>query len=106
MTMSAGVERQMQAPAPAKGRRRLISFRLTDEEYTQLKLLSAEHGAQSLSDFVRSNVCAMLETRESWQDDLTRAMREFWRQASGLHALVEQLGQLLRGAERMQRRAS
>jgi predicted DNA-binding protein len=103
---SAGVGRQVQAPAPAKGRRRLISFRLTDEEYEHLKLLSAEHGAQSLSDFVRSNVCAMLGARESWEDDLARAMRELGRQASGLHAQVEQLGQLLRGAQRERRRAS
>jgi Arc/MetJ-type ribon-helix-helix transcriptional regulator len=104
--MPAEFEKQVQAPVPARARRRLISFRLTEEEYAHLTRLSAEHGAPSLSDFVRSHVCAMLETRESWEEELTRAMREFGRQASGLHALVDQLAVLLRSAQRERRRAS
>ncbi len=100
-----GLTRQGQATAPATGKRRLISFRLTDEEYDRLKRLSAEQGAQSLSDFVRSGVCSMLDSRESWEDELARAMREFGRQSSGLHALVGQLSQLLKCAYQDHRRA-
>jgi len=100
---AAGQTGQSLAAAPAKGKRRLISFRLTDEEYDRLKGLSVERGAQSLSDFVRCCVCSMLDSRVSWEDELARAMRDFGRQANGLHALVGQLSQLLRYAYQAQR---
>ena len=83
-----------------KGRRRLVSFRLTDDEYRGLKRLTEERGAQSLSDFVRSSVCAILENREPWEEEVAYTMREFGRQAAELHGLVEQLSHLLRGAHR------
>jgi hypothetical protein len=93
---SASLRRQIETADPNHSRRRLISFRLTDEEYEILRRLSAEQGAQSLSDFVRSRVCAILASRESWEDDLGTAMHDFARQAVGFHALVERLAQLLR----------
>jgi hypothetical protein len=77
-------------------RKRLISFRLSEDEYEGLKRLSGEHGARSLSDFVRSNVCVMLSAPKPWEEDVECTVREFGRQASQLNGLVDQLGHLLR----------
>jgi hypothetical protein len=85
---------------PARSRRRLISFRLTEDEYEGLRRLSDEHGARSLSDFVRSNVCVMLSAPKPWEEDMEHTVREFGRQASELNGLVDQLGHLLRTALR------
>ncbi len=41
-------------------RKRLLNFRLTEEEYEQLKTASAQHGARCLSDFARSLILASL----------------------------------------------
>jgi len=87
------------------GRRRLISFRLSDDEYFRLKNLSAEHGAPSLSDFVRSTMCAMTEACEPWEEELDCTMKEFGRQTTGLRTVVEQMGHLLGTAQHSSRRA-
>ena len=87
------------ALAVATGRRRLISFRLTDAEYDGLKQLSQVYGANSLSDFVRSNVCAMLAKREPWEEEVALTLRQFGQQAAELHGLVEQLCHLLKNAK-------
>ena len=81
------------------GRRRLISFRLSDDEYDRLRSLSVEHGAPSLSDFVRSRMCAMTEACEPWEEKLDCTMREFGKQTTGLLTVVEQIGHLLRTAQ-------
>jgi hypothetical protein len=43
-------------------RSRLLSFRLTGEEYEQLRIASAEQGARCLSDFARA---ALLRAKEA-----------------------------------------
>jgi hypothetical protein len=97
---SASLRERIEPVDPGQCRRRLISFRLTDEEYEALQSLTAQHGAHSLSDFVRSRVCSILTSRQAWEDDLAEAMKNFARQAVGFHASVEQLGQLLGEAHR------
>jgi hypothetical protein len=77
-------------------RRRLISFRLSEDEYAGLKRLCVEHGARSLSEFVRANVCVMLSAPKPWEEDMEHTVQEFGRQASQLNGLVDQLGHLLR----------
>jgi TolA-binding protein len=42
-----------------KRRSRIVSFRLSDEEYNSLKSVSAMRGARSVSDFTRSVACNM-----------------------------------------------
>lgn len=37
----------------SKARTRLVNFRLTDEEFEQLKAASSQQGARCVSDFVR-----------------------------------------------------
>ena len=86
--------------AYSNSRRRLISFRLSEQEYEGLQQLCTAQGARSLSDFVRSSVCIMLQTREPLEEEVARTMREFGRRAVELHNLIEQLTHLLRRAHR------
>lgn len=44
-----------------KRRTRLISFRLSDEEYEALLATTAAQGARSISDFSRSTLCQALK---------------------------------------------
>ncbi|HSW50799.1 MAG TPA: hypothetical protein VLH09_11525 [Bryobacteraceae bacterium] len=96
---SANLKRHIETADPGQSRKRLISFRLTEEEHAALRHLSTEQGAHSLSDFVRSRVCAILASRESWEDELAGANSDFARQAIGLHAVVERLAQLLKNIQ-------
>jgi Arc/MetJ-type ribon-helix-helix transcriptional regulator len=48
-----------------KPRTRLISFRLSDEEYRELAKLCASRGARSLSEFLRSALLKMVGAREA-----------------------------------------
>jgi hypothetical protein len=86
------------AGGQAQGRRRLISFRLSDDEYAGLKRLCEERGAGSLSEFVRANVCVMLQAPKPWEEEVEQVVREFGRQSSQLSGLVERLSHLLRTA--------
>jgi hypothetical protein len=43
-------------------RSRIISFRLAEDEYEQLRKLTATDGARSLSDYARAAVCHSLQT--------------------------------------------
>jgi hypothetical protein len=45
----------------ANPRTRLISFRLSEQEYVRLQALCATQGARSLADFVRESVCWAME---------------------------------------------
>ena len=90
----------MPPPAYPNSRRRLISFRLSEQEYEGLQRLCAAQGARSLSDFVRSSVCMLLQTREPLEEEVACTMREFGRQAAELHSLIEQLSHLLQRAHR------
>lgn len=42
-------------------RTRLISFRLSEQEYTRLCALSSKQGAHSLADFIRTSVCWVMD---------------------------------------------
>ena len=44
-----------------KRRTRLISFRLSDEEYEELLKITAARGARSISDFSRTALCQALK---------------------------------------------
>jgi hypothetical protein len=48
-----------------KRRTRLISFRLSNEEYEALLATTAEQGARSISDFSRAALCQALKGKSS-----------------------------------------
>lgn len=75
---------------------RLISFRLSEEEYQEMKRLCADEGSRSLSDFVRSafhnliNENGHLETvLELKLRRLDQRLGEIQREFQELSALVE-----------------
>ena len=55
-----------------KRRSRIVSFRLSDEEYDSLKNVSATRGARSVSEFTRSVAC---NTNGDEPEKLERTLR-------------------------------
>ena len=55
-----------------KRRSRIVSFRLSDEEYDSLKNVSATRGARSVSEFTRSVAC---NTHGDEPEKLERTLR-------------------------------
>ncbi len=88
------------------GRRRLISFRLSDSEYEQLRNLCNSSGGGTLSDFVRSVLIAMLNGRDEWDKEVDSFLRELNQRSSDLQSLASRLNLLLRHAQFAQKRYS
>ena len=53
-----------------KRRSKIVSFRLSDEEYDSLKNVSATRGARSVSEFTRSATCGNANGPEKIEDTL------------------------------------
>ncbi len=53
-----------------KRRSKIVSFRLSDEEYDSLKNVSATRGARSVSEFTRSVACTNGNGQEKLEDTL------------------------------------
>lgn len=73
-----------------KLRRRMISVRLSDDEYTALKALCLIRGARSVSDLTRDAVRSLLKRNER-EDLLGERLEEFRLQMKGLDQKIEQL---------------
>jgi hypothetical protein len=73
-----------------KPRSRMISVRLSEEEYSSFKRLCSEMGARSISDLARDSMCALLNglNREDVHS-ITRS--EFRTQMKMLDRKLEQL---------------
>jgi hypothetical protein len=67
-----------------KRKGRMVSFRISDEEYASLKLLYRSHGARSLSDFARLSMQRVAALEDRLRSDLL----------SRLEALDERVGNL------------
>lgn len=50
-------------------RTRLVSFRLSEEEYESLRKASLSRGARSISDYARAALCRLLESPPGSGDD-------------------------------------
>lgn len=86
--------------AGAPPRRRLISFRLSEEEYHSLKSLSGARGARNLSDFVRLTVCAILpEGSRQPVERFHEALQELRTRVAELDHIAERLSVLAGGLE-------
>ena len=57
-----------------KKRSRIVSFRLSDEEYDSLKNVTVSRGARSVSEFTRSVACNM-EEEGNGQEKLGESLR-------------------------------
>jgi len=85
-------------------RRRLISFRLSDSEYEQLRNLCEASGRGTLSDFVRSILIAMLSGRDEWDKEVDNFLSELNQRSLDLQSLAAKLNLLLRNAQFAQKR--
>jgi len=73
-----------------KVRTRMISVRLSDDEYSALKALCLIRGARSVSDLTRDAVRSLLNRKER-EDLLSERMEEFRLQMKNLNQKIEQL---------------
>jgi hypothetical protein len=53
-----------------KRRSKIVSFRLSDEEYDSLKNVSSTRGARSVSEFTRSVACGSTNVPDKIEDSL------------------------------------
>lgn len=73
-----------------KPRSRMISVRLSEEEYTALRRLCLVTGARSVSDLTRDAMRGLL-TGPNREDALSAHMEEFRAEIRNLHRKIEQL---------------
>jgi hypothetical protein len=73
-----------------KVRTRMISVRLSDDEYSALKALCLIRGARSVSDLTRDAVRSLLNRKER-EDLLSERLEDFRRQMKDLDQKIEQL---------------
>lgn len=83
-----------------KRRNRLISFRLSDEEYQELIKITAARGARSISDFSRTTLCQALKrnwnpTSQETDETCPSHVRELIESMQELRGVITRLaGQL------------
>ena len=77
-------------------RRRLVNFRVNDEEYESLRAACANHGARSVSDFAR---LAVLGRARIGRRQTASVQRQLSALGLGMSELESRVGQLLRSLE-------
>jgi len=78
-----------------KRRSRMVSFRLSEEEYEGLKHICIAAGARSLSDVARDAVQHLLENGSSPRRDLSAEFRLLRERMEALDCEVKRLAHLL-----------
>lgn len=73
-----------------KIRTRMISVRLSDDEYAALKALCLIRGARSVSDLIRDDVHNLLN-RKQREDLLSERLEEFRLQMKGIEQKIDGL---------------
>jgi hypothetical protein len=59
-----------------KRKNRMISIRVSDEEYASLKLLYRNHGARNISDFARLSMMRVAASEDGRHSDLSGRVEE------------------------------
>ena len=75
-----------------KPRKRLVSLRLSDDEYERLVELRSAYGAHSTSDLARTAVCSFLERAEDPRGLPLPAVAELQAKVGKMEAAVRRLG--------------
>jgi hypothetical protein len=76
-------------------RNRLVNFRLTEEEYENLKAVCSVKGARSISDFARSAVMHAVHLGEELEDPVQQRLLHLGRKVSELESRFDILLKLL-----------
>ena len=74
-----------------KRRSRIVIFRLTDDEYDDLKAACVDRGARNVSDFARN---ALLESITQDREGVTRKLQDI---ESGVHRLEKLIEEIAKG---------
>jgi hypothetical protein len=81
-----------------KRRTRMVNFRLSEDEYADLKSLCIGKGARSISDFTREAVCSLVSTNNHGTADRAEpTVQELRGKFEELDREVKRLAQLLEG---------
>ena len=79
-----------------KPRTKIITFRVAEEEFEQLKNLSAAGGARSLSDYARAAVCNPAPSRPGARDvELDARVRKLDGKVEELDRAIKELTQMI-----------
>jgi hypothetical protein len=76
-------------------RNRLVIFRLSEDEYEDLKAAYVSHGARSLSDFARSAVLRSAGLDKPTDEPLQTRLSSLGRKVTQIESRVERLLRLL-----------
>jgi hypothetical protein len=83
-----------------KPRKRIVSLRLSDDEYERLVGLRSAYGAHSTSDLARTAVCSFLEHADEPRGLRTPVVAELQAKVGKMEAAVRRLNRLVSsGAE-------
>ena len=80
-----------------KRRDRIVVFRLTDDEYQNLRTSCESRGARNLSDFARTELMTSLEEH---RQTLQGRLSEVDQKLSSLHSVVQRMEKLLESLAR------
>lgn len=76
-------------------RRRLVNFRLTEEEYEKLAAVCVHKGSPSLSDFARGAILRSIEIESARERLLEGRLAELGGRVAAIEARLETLAQVL-----------
>jgi hypothetical protein len=76
-----------------KRRSRIVSFRLSDEEYAAMMTSCISQGSRSLSDYARTAACRPLSNGEAFEENRTteKSIRELTHRVEELDHMVQRM---------------
>ena len=80
-----------------KRRNRVVVFRLTQDEYEDLKTVCAVRGARNISDFARSELLTAIEHERHPEAELHGRLSDVDQKLSSLDSKLQRMSQLLEG---------
>ena len=84
-----------------KRRNRVVVFRLTQDEYENLKTTCSNRGARNISDFARSELLTVIERNIQPASPLEGRLTEVDQKLSSLESQIQRMSRILEGmAER------
>jgi hypothetical protein len=80
-----------------KRRDRVVVFRLTQDEYEELKIVCAVRGARNISDFARSELLTAIEQERRPEAGLQGRLSDVDQKLSSLESKIQRMSNLLEG---------
>jgi hypothetical protein len=80
-----------------KRRDRVVVFRLTQDEYEELKTVCTVRGARNISDFARSELLTAIEQERRPETQLHGRLSDVDQKLSNLESKIQRMAHLLEG---------